>query len=130
MNKLFAVLLIIFSVNSYAESLQPLDSKRIKAAGIPLYSKAILASGSQDIGFRFATGLPPEEVQEWYRKQLPKWALYNKYGGWILYNGAPNKGMAEVMSMNHISVQHNDNLPQWFSLDKNMTTEIVIVIVK
>jgi len=130
MNKLFVVFLIIFSVNSYAESLQPLDSKLIKAAGIPLYSKAIFVNGDQDIGLRFATSIPPEEAQGWYRKQLPNWALYNKYGGWILYDGAPDKGMAEVMSINHISIQHNNNLPQWFSLDKNMTTEIVIMIVK
>ncbi|GMR01485.1 MAG: hypothetical protein BMS9Abin19_0875 [Gammaproteobacteria bacterium] len=130
MNKLFAVFLMIFSVNLAAESLQPSDFKLIKAAGIPVYSKAIFASGNQDTGFRFATSSPPEEVQEWYRKQLPKWALYNKYGGWILYDGALDKGMAEVMSINHISIQHNENLPQWFSLDKNMTTEIVIMIVK
>jgi hypothetical protein len=38
--------------------------------------------------------------------------------------------MGEVMSKNQVSVKHNDNLPQWHSLDKNMTTEIVIMIVK
>lgn len=130
MNKLIAVFLVLFSVNSYAESLQPSVSELIKAAGVPIYSKAIFANGNQDIGLRFVTSLSPDEVQEWYRQQLPKWALYNKYGSWILYDGVPDKGMGKVMSMNHISIQHNEDLPQWFSLDKNMTTEIVIMIVK
>ena len=130
MNKLFAVFFIILSVNSYAQSLQPLDSKLIEAAGIPLYSKATFVYGNKDIGFRFATSLLPEEVQEWYRQKMPKWALYNKYGAWILYDGAPDKGMAEVMSLNYISIVHNENLPEWHSLDKSMTTEIDIFIVK
>jgi len=130
MNKLFAVVFIIFTVNSYAASLQPLDSKLIEAAGIPVYSKAIFGGGDKKGGFRFATKLPPEEVQEWYRQQLPKWGLYNLYGAWVLYDGAPVKGMAGALSVNHIFIEHNDNLPQWFSLDKNMTTEIIIMIVK
>jgi len=130
MNKLFVVFLLIFSVNSYVEDLKPLDAKLIEAAGIPLYPKAIFAAGNQEIGFRFATSVPPEEAQEWYRKQLTEWALYDKYGGWILYDGAPGKGMAEVMTVNHISIEHNDNLPEWHSLRKNMTTEIVIMIVE
>jgi len=127
MNKLFAVFFIILSVNSYAQSLQPLDSKLIEVAGIPLYSKATFVYGNKDIGFRFATSLLPEEVQEWYRQKMPKWALYNdEYGNWILYDGAPDKGFGEVMSSNYISIVYNENLPEWHSLDKSMTTEIVI----
>ena len=38
--------------------------------------------------------------------------------------------MAGVMSENQVMVKHNDNLPGWFSLEKDMTTEIVIMIVK
>ena len=130
MNKLLVVFFIIFSVNSYATSLQPSDLKLIETAGIPIYSKTTFANGSQDIGFRFATSLSPKETQQWYRKQLPKWSVYNKYGGWILYDGAPDMGMAKVMSKNHISIQHNENLPQWFSLDKIMTTDITIMVIK
>ena len=61
---------------------------------------------------------------------MPKCALYNKYGEWMLYDGAPDKGMAEVMSSNSIRIVHNENLPEWHSLDKSITTEIVIMIVK
>jgi len=58
---------------------------------------------------------------------MPKWALYNdEYGNWILYDGAPDKGFGEVMSSNYISIVYNENLPEWHSLDKSMTTEIVI----
>jgi hypothetical protein len=129
MKRIFLILFLVFSVNSFAASLQPADSKLIKAAGVPLFSKATFVYGNKDVGFRFASSTPPEEVQKWYRQQLPKWALLKEYGGWILYNGAPGVGMGEVMSKNQVSVKHNDNLPQWHSLDKKMTTEIVIMIV-
>ncbi len=130
MSKVIVLFLLIFSVSSYAESLNPLDAKLIKNAGIPLHSKAIFVYGNKDVGFRFATNVSPKEVQEWYRKQLPKWSLYNKYGSWILYNGEPDKDMPYVMSVNQISISHNANLPGWYSLDKNMTTDITIMIVK
>jgi hypothetical protein len=61
---------------------------------------------------------------------LPDWALYKEYGGWVLYDGESGKGMAEVMSENQVMVKKNDKLLEWFSLEKNMTTEIVIMIVK
>lgn len=130
MKKMFILLFVFFSVNSYAASLQPSDFKLIEAVGIPLFSKATFVYGTKDAGFRFASTTPPEEVQKWYRQKLSKWALYNKYGIWMLYDGVPDIGFGEVMSKNRVSVQHNDNLPQWHSLDKNMTTEIVIMIVK
>lgn len=130
MKKLLAILILVLSANAYAASLQTSDSKLISDRGVPLYSKATFVSGNKDVGFRFASSIPPEEVQNWYRQQLPKWALYKEYGGWILYDGAPGKDMAGVMSENQVMVKRNDNLPEWHSLDKDMTTEIVIMIVK
>jgi len=115
---------------AYAASIPPSDAKLIDSAGVPLFSGATFVQGNKGVGFRFASSTPTEEVQEWYRQQLPKWQVFNQYGGWILYDGAPGKGMGEVMFRNQISVKRNDNLPQWHSLDKNMTTEIVIMIVK
>jgi len=129
MKKIFLTLFLVISMNSYAAGLQPADSKLIEAAGVPLFSKATFVYGNKSVGFRFATSTPPEEVQKWYRQKLPKWALLNEYGGWILYNGAPGIGMGGAMSKNQVSVKHNDNLPQWHSLEKKMTTEIVIMIV-
>jgi len=38
--------------------------------------------------------------------------------------------MAEVMSKLQVMIQENENLPEWFSLDKSMTREIVIMIPK
>lgn len=130
MKKLFIILSLVLSMSVYAVNLQPSDSKLIDAAGVPLFPGATFVQGNKDVGFRFASSKPPEEVQKWYRQQLPKWELFNEYGGWILHNGAPGINMGEVMSKNQVSVQHNNNLPQWHSLDKNMTTEIVIMIVK
>ncbi len=47
---------------------------------------------------------------------------------WSLYKGEKDLGMAEVMSKIQIMIQENKNLPEWFSLDKSMTREIVIMI--
>jgi len=127
---MFAMLFLVFSVNAYAAGLEPTDSKLIEAAGVPLFSKAAFVYGNKDVGFRFASSTPPEEVQKWYQQQLPKWSIFNEFGSWILYDGAPGSGMGDVMSKTQASIQHNENLPQWHSLDKSMTTEIVIMIVK
>lgn len=124
------ILILILSVNVYAASLPSSDSKLISDKGVPIYSKATFVYGNKDVGFRFASNVPHEEIQKWYRQQLPKWALYNEYGGWILYDGTPGKGMAEVMSNNQVMIKLNDKLPEWHSLDNKMTTEIVIMIVK
>ena len=130
MKSLSVVLILICSVSAFAADLPTPDAKLISDKGVPLYTKASFVNGSKDVGFRFASSTSPEEIQKWYLQQLPKWALYKEYGGWILYDGAPGTGMAEVMSENQIMVKKNDNLPSWFSLEKNMTTEIVIMIVK
>jgi hypothetical protein len=130
MKNLFIILCLVFSINVYAESLQSSDSKLIDAAGIPIYPGAVFVQGNKDLGYRFASNTPPEKVQDWYRQKLPKWALFNEYGGWILHDGEAGINMGEVLSRNQISVQQNDNLPQWHAIDKTMTTEIVIMIVR
>jgi hypothetical protein len=130
MKKLFTILSLVFSMAAYAASLSPSDAKLIESAGVPLFAGATFVQGGKDVGFRFASSTPPEEVREWYRQQLPKWQVFGQYGGWILYDGPPGMGMGGVMSRNQISAKHNDNLPQWHFLDANMTTEIVIMIVK
>ncbi len=109
MKKLFIILSLIFSMSAYAASLQPSDFKLIDAAGVPFFSGATFVNGNKDVGFRFASSTSPEEVQKWYRQQLPKWSLFNEYGGWILHNGTSGIGMGEVMSKNQISVKHNES---------------------
>ena len=130
MKRLILVLFLICSANSYAASLQPSDAQLIKAAGVPVFPKATFAIGSKAAGFRFVTSTPPEEVRSWYRQKLPEWSLLDKYGSWILYNGKPGMDMRGVMSNNQIGVKSNDKLPEWYGLDKNVTTEILIMIVR
>ena len=112
----------------YAADLPAADSKLIKAAGIPIYSGATFINGNQDVGFRFATNKSPDDVRTWYTVQLPAWSLYKEYGGWILYEGKPGLGMGELMSKNQVSVQTNEQLHEWFGVDKAMSTEIVIML--
>jgi len=125
-----AVILIwvlFISTVVHAADLPAADSKLIKAAGVPIHPGVTFINGNQDVGFRFATSKSPEDVRSWYAEQLPAWSLYKEYGGWILYDGKPGLGMGEVMSRNQVSVQTNEQLHEWFGVDKAISTEIVIM---
>lgn len=115
-----------------ASSLPNQHEEQIKSAGIPSYSKSRFVYGNPSVGYRFATSEPVEKVRKWYRKKLPSWSVYeDKYGAWIIYKGEPGAGMGElIMQKNQVSVQKNDKLPEWHSLDKNMTTEITIFVIQ
>jgi hypothetical protein len=124
------ILIVCWTIPAYATSLKPEDISLIESAGVPVYPKATFVYGNPDVGFRFAASLSAEEVRQWYREKLPQWSVLDAYGSWILYNGKPGAGLGEVMSMNQVLIQKNENLPGWYSVEKNMTTEIVIMIVK
>ena len=128
MKKLILIIALFWSASASAAALSGADSALIKQAGIPIYSKANFVYGTRDVGFRFATSVSADAVKRWYREQLPKWAVLEEYGGWIMYNGKPGASMGDVMSKHQVSVQKNDKLPEWHALDKGMTTEIVIMI--
>ena len=128
---LISVGVVIFlSMSAYGIDLPAKDAKVIESAGIPVYPDVIFATGSRDVGYRFATSKPPSEVRQWYREKLSDWSLYEEYGGWILYKGKQGLKLGEVMSKLQVMIQENENLPQWHSLQKDMTTEIVIMIPK
>ena len=130
MKKLVLVLMLVFCTSARADGLTDLDADTINAAGIPVYISAVFAMGNKDVGFRFATGDAPDNVKEWYREQLANWSLFDNYGSWILYDGKPGAGMSDIMATNQVAVQKNENLPEWHSLPEDMTTEIVIMVVK
>ena len=115
---------------AYAEMLPAADSELIEGAGIPIYSDADFVYGNSSVGFRFATSESPETVRNWYLEQLDGWSLMDDMGLWILYDGPKGLGFGEVMSSNQVTVSMNDELPGWHSLDKSMTTEIVIQVAK
>ena len=115
-----------------ATSLADQDEKLLKNAGIPLYSKARFVYGNSSVGYRFASSQPIETVRTWYKKKLSSWPVYeDNYGSWIIYKGEPGANMGElIMQKNQVSVQKNDKLPEWHSLDKKMTTEILIMVIQ
>jgi len=127
---LFVGLLILSNSIMFGTELPAQDAKVIEAAGIPIFPGATFAIGNRDTAYRFATSKPPAEVRQWYQKKLSDWALLDKYGSWILYKGQQGLGMSEVMSKLQIMIQENENLPQWHSLKKDMTTEITIMVPK
>lgn len=127
MKTFMTIILLFISVSAFSQELTDADKELIKNAGIPIYSNAQFVNGNNQVGFRFVTNDKIEDVRNWYKEKLAEWSLYSEYGGWILYKGEPGAGVADLMmKKNQVSVQFNENLPQWFSLDKNMTTEIVI----
>jgi hypothetical protein len=115
-----------------ALSLPDQDEQLIESAGIPLYTKARFVYGNNSVGYRFASSEPVDNVRAWYRKQLSSWPVYeDKYGSWIIYKGKPGASMGDlIMKKTQVSVQKNDKLPEWHSLDKNMTTEIVVMVIE
>ena len=128
---LFALsLLALGALVAPAADLPSADAALIEAAGIPLYPGAAFATGSKDLGFRFATSESPEAVRKWYQEKLASWSLFDRFGSWVLHEGEPVEGMGDLMSRNQVQVQKNDKLPEWHDLDKSMTTEIVIMVVK
>ena len=128
---LFALcLLALGALVAPAADLPAADAALIEGAGVPLYPGATFATGNKDVGFRFATSESPDVVRKWYQEKLASWSLFDQYNSWILHEGEPVKGLGELMSRSQVQVQTNDMLPEWHQVDKNMTTEIVIMVFK
>ncbi len=113
-----------------AADLPPADAGVIKSSGIPVFDGAVFVIGNQDVGYRFATNRPPAEVRQWYRSKLADWSLFDSYGSWILYKGKKGAGMSEIMSSRQVAVSTNEKMLEWHKLNKDMTTEIVIMVPK
>jgi len=124
-------MVLVFSGIALAADLTARDAKILKEAGIPLYKGAEFLNGGlgdEVMGARFASSASEKEVRDFYRTKFPSWALYAEYGGWILYDGKPGKSPAATMGKKQIAVIENKNLPEWFGVSKDKTTEILIVV--
>lgn len=129
MNKLIVLALCLLTgVYANAAVLGDTDRKIIESAGIQVYPEAQFVNGSQVVGYRFASSQSQAAVRVWYRQQLSDWSLYQQFGGWILYNGEPGLSMGGVMSARQVMVKKNGLLHNWFGIDKDLSTEIVIMI--
>ena len=125
-------LVLILAVGiALAADLTAKDVKILEEAGIPLFKGAEFINGGlgdELVGARFASSAPVEDVRAFYQDKFTKWALNAEYGAWILYDGEPGGGPAAYMGKQQISVVTNKNLPEWFGIAKNKTTEIIIVV--
>jgi len=113
-----------------AAELSDSHAKLLKESGIPLYANTQFVDGGLGddvVGARFATSAAVDDVRAFYREAFPDWALQSDYG-WTLYDGEPSKSPAAFIGRKSVTVQENTNLPQWFGLPKDMTTEIMIVV--
>ena len=113
---------------SLAGGLSDRDAGILERAGIPVYPEAKYVSGtfSGIMGVRFATSASVDDVRKWYREKFPGWSLYSKLGGWILYKGAPGAALIKIMGMRQVSVVEKKQMPEWYDLPRDMTTEIII----
>lgn len=127
-NLIVLLFCLLLGMNAYASELGAADRQIIEAAGIQVYPGAIFVNGSKAVGYRFASNKSSAIVRAWYSQQLSTWSLYEEFGGWILYDGDPGLGMGEVMAEMQVMVKANAMLPDWFGVDKELTTEIIIMI--
>ncbi len=113
-----------------AAELSDSHTKLLKESEIPLYKGTQFINGGLGddvVGARFATSAPVDDVRMFYREAFPGWALQSEYG-WTLYDGKPSKSPAAFIGKKSVTVQENKNLPEWFGLPQDMTTEIMIVV--
>ena len=125
-----ACFLLFISGIAIAAELTDSEAKLLKESGIPLYKDSQFINGKLGdgvVGARFATSAAVDDVRMFYREAFPGWALQDKYG-WTLYDGKSSNSPADIFGKKSVSVQENKNLPEWFGLPKDMTTEIMIVI--
>ena len=113
-----------------AAELSEAHTMLLKESGIPLYKGAQFINGGLGddvVGARFGTRATVDDVRTFYRDAFPGWALQSEYG-WTLYDGKPSKSPADFIGKKSVTVQENKNLPEWFGLPQDMTTEIMIVV--
>ncbi|MCJ7499101.1 hypothetical protein MUP29_02500 [bacterium] len=128
---IIGLVLILSTVTALAADLLAEHAKIMEESGIPLYKGAEFINGGlgdELVGARFASSAPVEDVRAFYRDKFPNWALNAEYGAWILYDGEPGGGLAALTGHQQISVATNKNLPEWFGIAGNKTTEIIIVV--
>jgi len=133
MKKLITTMLgCMFLLSGVAVAAELLDShaKLLKESGIPLHKDIQFIDGGLGddvVGARFATSAAVDDVRTFYREAFPGWALQSEYG-WTLYDAKPSKSPAAFIGKKSVTVQENKNLPEWFGLPQDMTTEIMIVV--
>lgn len=113
-----------------AAELSANDLKVLKQVDIPVYPGLEFMNGNLQsmMSVRFVSADNINTIREWYRNNFPKWSINDLYGSWILYDAKPGGGPMNYMTKKHIMIVENINLPQWYGLPENMTTEVMIAI--
>ena len=130
MKKLFVGLMSMVLLTGIAVAgagLSSQDEAAIKAAGLSVYPGAVVLPGPGAMGFRFATSDNVNKVRSWYQEKTSGWAVFDDGSMWILYNGKPGLNPIEVMAKSQVLINSSEDLPLVHGLDKNMTTEIVLI---
>ncbi len=126
-----AMSFLLVGLASNAEELKAEAATAMEAAGFSPYPGSVFCTGMVELGMRFATSDSPAAVRSWMVENLAEWSLMQdeSLGLWMLFDGPPEtKGFAKISTFNHVVVQENADLPEWHSLDKKMTTEILVAL--
>ncbi len=130
MKMIIATITLAISALVFAETLSDADAGLIAEAGFPIHPDAQFVFGNSSAGFRFATDTSVADVRNWYVEQLDGWTLTEDFGLWAIYDGPTGLSFSDRMRTNQLTVDVNEEMPGWYSLDESMTTEIVVQIGK
>ena len=131
LNFLLVIAVFLASSASYSAEVPAEVAAAMEATGVPMYPGAVYCLGDVDTGMRLAASDDPQTVRAWYQEKLPTWSLYHSetIGIWTLYDGpAGLTGYGDIMVLNNISVLANEELPTWFGLNGDLTTEIMMAL--
>jgi len=127
--KIMALLFLGFvAVSANADELSAADAQLLNEAGIALCDTCEFVNGGRDIGYRFASSASVDSVKQWYLQTMPDWSEGDLYGTAVLYKGEPGRGMRELMTSTQIVISKNMDMPEWFSVAEDVTTEVIVMI--
>lgn len=126
MKRLLILLLLGLSLGAAADEMAADDASLLEELGIPIHPDVVYVYGNRETGIRFASNRPVAEIRAWYVEQLGEWSVMDQFGLWALFDGPEGASFPDVMASNQVTVAVNEEMPGWYSLDDDMTTEVVI----
>lgn len=128
MKKILTIMLLGLALCAGAEDMAAEDAALLEELGIPVHPDVKYVYGNREAGIRFASNKSVDEIRAWYVEQLGAWAVIDQFGLWAIYDGPEGASFPDVMSTNQVTISVNDEMPGWYSLDDDMTTEVVVQI--
>ena len=128
MKKILIALLLLLPFGLSAEEIPAAETEILENNGILVHPDSTYVYGNTEIGMRFASNKSVDDIRSWFTEKLGEWSVFEQFGLWAIYVGPDGADFGTVMMATQIAVSENDELPEWHSLNDDMTTEIVIKV--